>query len=354
MRVSNGALASFADTRCRCCTRSAGWSATTCSPPRAESNGPASTARASTTGRSSTGSTGRYCSCWPAGAASACGSPRSSSGRASHRQDADRPGQRLMEEREHVRYNCFSIGHAPGGTGAGVIGGGPPMPEGRSLEDKSNGAVAPPCSPRPWSGPTASPSGWSASRPSTTSAGSARPTWTKIHEVAIKARDQVTRNRPAPAHRLRRTSYGATTTSTTSSPASPACIIERQRQDRLLRLLRGRGRGAELPHDDKDVTRSRAADYAFTSRLTDRPVKFSLTGPFSLSRRISGASAYRDPADLVRALARRLNLEAQVAGGRRWASGSCRIDEPFLAGCTCGAGRARGGGGEHRHRRRAG
>src|SRR5580698_6130698 len=54
---------------------------------------------------------------------------------------------------------------------------------------------------------------------------------------------------------------------------------------------------AELPADDKESL-GLAADYAFTSRLTDRPVKFSFTGPFSLSRRISGAAAYRDPADL--------------------------------------------------------
>ena len=59
-------------------------------------------------------------------------------------------------------------------------------------------------------------------------------------------------------------------------------------------------------------------------------MKFSFTGPFSLSRRISGASAYRDPADLVRALARRLNLEARslAAAG----AGFLQIDEPFLAG----------------------
>ena len=60
-------------------------------------------------------------------------------------------------------------------------------------------------------------------------------------------------------------------------------------------------------------------------------MKFSFTGPFSLSRRISGADgAYRDPADLVRALARRLNLEARslAAAG----AGFLQIDEPFLAG----------------------
>ena len=85
---------------------------------------------------------------------------------------------------------------------------------------------------------------------------------------------------------------------------------------------------AELPQDEK-TSLGLADDYSFTSRLTDRPVKFSFTGPFSLSRRISG-DGYRDPADLVRALARRLNLEARslAAAG----AGFLQIDEPFLAG----------------------
>ena len=39
------------------------------------------------------------------------------------------------------------------------------------------------------------------------------------------------------------------------------------------------------------------------------PIKFSFTGPFSLSRRIRD-DAYSEPGDLVRALARRLNAEA--------------------------------------------
>ena len=85
---------------------------------------------------------------------------------------------------------------------------------------------------------------------------------------------------------------------------------------------------AELPEDER-ASLGLADDYSFTSRLTDRPVKFSFTGPFSLSRRISGAG-YRDPADLVRALARRLNREARslAAAG----AGFLQIDEPFLAG----------------------
>lgn len=72
-----------------------------------------------------------------------------------------------------------------------------------------------------------------------------------------------------------------------------------------------------------------AEDFAFVRQLTDQPVKMSITGPFSLSRRIRNA-AYPDQADLVRALARLLSAEAQelaLAGARL-----LQIDEPFLAG----------------------
>jgi 5-methyltetrahydropteroyltriglutamate--homocysteine methyltransferase len=71
------------------------------------------------------------------------------------------------------------------------------------------------------------------------------------------------------------------------------------------------------------------ADFAFTREETDRPIKFSFTGPFSLSRRIRG-TGYADPADLVRALARWLNAQAQELA----AAGAdlLQIDEPFLAG----------------------
>ena len=85
---------------------------------------------------------------------------------------------------------------------------------------------------------------------------------------------------------------------------------------------------APLPEDDKS-TLGLAADYDFTRGLTDRPVKFSFTGPFSLSRRLTGSS-YADPADLVRALARRLNLEARSLAGA--GAAFLQIDEPFLAG----------------------
>jgi 5-methyltetrahydropteroyltriglutamate--homocysteine methyltransferase len=95
---------------------------------------------------------------------------------------------------------------------------------------------------------------------------------------------------------------------------------------------------APLPEDDKqpslgdaELGLGLADDFEFTRALTDRPVKFSFTGPFSLSRRIAVANgAYADQADLVLALARRLNLEARSlsdAGAR-----FLQIDEPFLAG----------------------
>jgi 5-methyltetrahydropteroyltriglutamate--homocysteine methyltransferase len=85
---------------------------------------------------------------------------------------------------------------------------------------------------------------------------------------------------------------------------------------------------APLPEDDKSSL-GLAADFEFTRRLTDRPVKFSFTGPFSLSRRIAD-TAYTDPADLVRALARRLNLEAHALADA--GAAFLQIDEPFLAG----------------------
>lgn len=72
-----------------------------------------------------------------------------------------------------------------------------------------------------------------------------------------------------------------------------------------------------------------AEDYAFAVRHTDRPVKFSFTGPFSLSRHIRN-ECYRDRADLVRAVARMLNAEARAL----LAAGATilQIDEPYLAG----------------------
>jgi 5-methyltetrahydropteroyltriglutamate--homocysteine methyltransferase len=72
-----------------------------------------------------------------------------------------------------------------------------------------------------------------------------------------------------------------------------------------------------------------AADFTFTRGHTRQPVKFSFTGPFSLSRRIRD-TGYPDSADLVRALARWLNAQARELA----AAGAdlLQIDEPFLAG----------------------
>ena len=72
-----------------------------------------------------------------------------------------------------------------------------------------------------------------------------------------------------------------------------------------------------------------ADDFRFTRQLTAKPVKFSFTGPFSLSRRIRD-EAYTEPGDLVRALARRLNAEARELSEA--GANLLQIDEPFLAG----------------------
>lgn len=72
-----------------------------------------------------------------------------------------------------------------------------------------------------------------------------------------------------------------------------------------------------------------ARDYCFTRAHTDRPIKFSFTGPFSLTHKIQN-KAYPKSADLVRALAQVLNVEARAlaeAGAEL-----LQIDEPFLAG----------------------
>jgi 5-methyltetrahydropteroyltriglutamate--homocysteine methyltransferase len=71
------------------------------------------------------------------------------------------------------------------------------------------------------------------------------------------------------------------------------------------------------------------ADFAFTHARTDRPVKFSFTGPFSLSRRVTG-DAQHEPAELVRSIA---HVLAGAARALRDAGAELlQIDEPFLAG----------------------
>jgi 5-methyltetrahydropteroyltriglutamate--homocysteine methyltransferase len=72
-----------------------------------------------------------------------------------------------------------------------------------------------------------------------------------------------------------------------------------------------------------------AEDYRFTRQHTDRAVKFSFTGPFSLSHRVQNR-AYAKSADLIRALAQTLNAEARSLA--KEGADQLQIDEPFLAG----------------------
>ncbi len=70
-------------------------------------------------------------------------------------------------------------------------------------------------------------------------------------------------------------------------------------------------------------------DFAFTRHFTDRPIKLSITGPFSLSRKVRN-EFYKDDADLVMAFARVMNHEAVALA--KAGVGVLQIDEPFLAG----------------------
>ena len=86
---------------------------------------------------------------------------------------------------------------------------------------------------------------------------------------------------------------------------------------------------AEGSQEEPAASLGLAADFRFTRQLTQKPVKFSFTGPFSLSRRIRDL-AYAEPGELVRALARRLNAEARELAEA--GADLLQIDEPFLAG----------------------
>lgn len=72
-----------------------------------------------------------------------------------------------------------------------------------------------------------------------------------------------------------------------------------------------------------------ADDYAFTAAQTTAPIKFSFTGPYSLSRRLRNR-AYPGQRELVLDLARRLNAVAHALAAR--GATLLQIDEPFLAG----------------------
>ncbi len=84
-----------------------------------------------------------------------------------------------------------------------------------------------------------------------------------------------------------------------------------------------------LPVDDDSASLGLVNDLCFTRDYTDRPVKFSITGPFSLSRRVKN-EAYSQPQDLVMAFARILNREAKALA--KAGAAVLQIDEPFLAG----------------------
>jgi 5-methyltetrahydropteroyltriglutamate--homocysteine methyltransferase len=84
-----------------------------------------------------------------------------------------------------------------------------------------------------------------------------------------------------------------------------------------------------LEQGDSEHGLGLAADLIFTRAQTSRPVKFSFTGPFSLSRGLRAAPAV-DRAELVRSIARRLNAEASALASA--GAAILQIDEPFLAG----------------------
>ena len=85
---------------------------------------------------------------------------------------------------------------------------------------------------------------------------------------------------------------------------------------------------SRLPVDEPGVL-GLVQDYGFARSLTDRAVKVSLTGPFSLARRAVN-SYYTSDDDLVLALAEVLNQEARALAAA--GAASIQIDEPFLAG----------------------
>jgi 5-methyltetrahydropteroyltriglutamate--homocysteine methyltransferase len=86
---------------------------------------------------------------------------------------------------------------------------------------------------------------------------------------------------------------------------------------------------APLPCADDLPGLGLVRDFQFTREWTDRPIKFSFAGPFSLAKRIRN-EGYAQSEDLVLDIARYLNHEARELA----AAGAAllQIDEPFLAG----------------------
>jgi 5-methyltetrahydropteroyltriglutamate--homocysteine methyltransferase len=71
------------------------------------------------------------------------------------------------------------------------------------------------------------------------------------------------------------------------------------------------------------------ADFSYTRELTDRPIKFSFTGPFSLAKR-PRREGFADASEVVMGFARYLNREAAALADA--GATYLQIDEPFLAG----------------------
>jgi 5-methyltetrahydropteroyltriglutamate--homocysteine methyltransferase len=86
---------------------------------------------------------------------------------------------------------------------------------------------------------------------------------------------------------------------------------------------------APLPNPEDAAGLRLSGDFQFTREQTDKPIKFSFTGPFSLAKRIRN-EGYPDAEGLVLDIARMLNREARELA----AAGAAllQIDEPFLAG----------------------
>jgi 5-methyltetrahydropteroyltriglutamate--homocysteine methyltransferase len=118
------------------------------------------------------------------------------------------------------------------------------------------------------------------------------------------------------------------------------------RRDNDVDYFLARMPGVEIPHRAKayyydyyeavvrhpipeDAPLGLVQDFEFTREYTDRPIKFSITGPFSLVKRVRN-DGYTDEADLVMAFARVLNAEARALA----AAGVdvLQVDEPLLAG----------------------
>ena len=103
--------------------------------------------------------------------------------------------------------------------------------------------------------------------------------------------------------------------------------------------------------DDEPGPLGLVDDLRFTRAYTDRPVQFSLTGPFSLSRRLRKRGAYADS----RRPGARPRPRAQRRGAARWPRPAPRAaDRRAVPGRLPGARRAGGRGRQHRLRGRAG